>query len=34
MARLTDVNRDFLKKPRPTIQVTAVMAEQLCQRLP
>lgn len=34
MARLTDVKRDFLKNPRPSIPVTAVMAEQLCQRLP
>jgi mitochondrial fission protein ELM1 len=34
MARLSDVNRDFLKNPRPTLKVTAVMAEQLCQRLP
>ncbi len=34
MARLTDVNPDFLKNPRPTIKVTEVMAEQLCERLP
>jgi mitochondrial fission protein ELM1 len=34
MTRLPDLNRDFLKNPRPTINVTAVLAEQLCQRLP
>ncbi|MEO5715373.1 MAG: ELM1/GtrOC1 family putative glycosyltransferase [Luteolibacter sp.] len=33
IARLTEVNRDFLKNPRPTINVTEIMAEQLCQRL-
>ncbi len=33
IARLTEVNRDFLKNPRPTIKVTEIMAEQLCQRL-
>lgn len=33
IARLKEVNRDFLKNPRPTIQVTEVMAEQLCKRL-
>lgn len=33
IARLTDVNRDFLKNPPPPLKPTAVMAEQLCQRL-
>ncbi|MEO7099595.1 MAG: ELM1/GtrOC1 family putative glycosyltransferase [Luteolibacter sp.] len=33
IARLTEVNRDFLTHPRPAIKVTEIMADQLCQRL-
>jgi mitochondrial fission protein ELM1 len=33
IARLTEVNRDFLKTPRPAIQTTVRMAEQACERL-
>jgi mitochondrial fission protein ELM1 len=33
IARLTEVNRDFLKNPRPAIQTTVRMAEQACERL-
>jgi len=33
IARLTEVNPDFLTNPRPTIKVTEIMAEQLCERL-
>lgn len=33
IARLAEVDRDFLTQPRPTIQVTEKMAGQLCERL-
>lgn len=33
MSRLTEWDRDFLKKPRTALPVTEIMAEQLCRRL-
>ena len=33
VSRMTAVSQDFLHHPPPKINVTEVMAEQLCQRL-